>query len=238
MSEQDNFALVPKPPGEVEEARPGAKRILFGMMEEALELAQKKPVSLVPQKFRIGDYEWCKPDYDQIVLWAEQLTLSPDDVIELLRDGEEPSGVKWAKTVFEGGRIKKLNLDISHFFGELAFVDGLQITHLSFHSGEYAYVLENPQECPRMEDLPHSKLTHADLPLLTHFSCWESPFFDPFLCNLCLSVPFNPAIFAPNLEVLECHGYIDVRSLPYLKELICDAKILQRPDQHFKTVKT
>ena len=38
----NNFALVPRPPGEIEKAEPGAKRVLSGMVAETLELARKE----------------------------------------------------------------------------------------------------------------------------------------------------------------------------------------------------
>jgi DNA-binding NtrC family response regulator len=42
MSERSHFALVPKPPSLLERAEPGAKRILTGMVADALALAKKK----------------------------------------------------------------------------------------------------------------------------------------------------------------------------------------------------
>lgn len=41
MSEQDIFSLVPRPPGTLEKAAPGAKRILNGMVDDTLDLARK-----------------------------------------------------------------------------------------------------------------------------------------------------------------------------------------------------
>jgi TPR repeat protein len=41
MAENDNLALVPKPPSAVEKAAPGVKRILSGMVGDALDLARK-----------------------------------------------------------------------------------------------------------------------------------------------------------------------------------------------------
>jgi DNA-binding NtrC family response regulator len=43
MNENDNFALVQKPPGALEKAEPGAKRILSGMVAETLALVKKEP---------------------------------------------------------------------------------------------------------------------------------------------------------------------------------------------------
>jgi CheY-like chemotaxis protein len=46
MIEKDNFALVPKSPGALEKAEPGAKRILSGMVAETLALAKRKPLRI------------------------------------------------------------------------------------------------------------------------------------------------------------------------------------------------
>jgi hypothetical protein len=41
MNGSENFALVPKPPGALEKAEPGAKRILSGMVADTLALVKK-----------------------------------------------------------------------------------------------------------------------------------------------------------------------------------------------------
>ena len=39
MNEADKFALVPRPPGALEKAEPGAKRVLTSMVQDTLALA-------------------------------------------------------------------------------------------------------------------------------------------------------------------------------------------------------
>jgi CheY-like chemotaxis protein len=43
MPEKSNFALVPRPPSEIEKAEPGAKRILSVMVADTLALVKKEP---------------------------------------------------------------------------------------------------------------------------------------------------------------------------------------------------
>ena len=31
--------------------------------------------------FRVGDYEWCDPDYRQILVWARETGLKPEEVV-------------------------------------------------------------------------------------------------------------------------------------------------------------
>jgi predicted ATP-grasp superfamily ATP-dependent carboligase len=48
MNERGNSALVPRPPGSLEKAEPGAKRILSNMVADTLALAKKE----TPRKSR------------------------------------------------------------------------------------------------------------------------------------------------------------------------------------------
>jgi hypothetical protein len=71
MDEKKEKALVPRPPSAVEKAVPGVKRILSGMVADVLAQATIEQRSPTLARFRIGDYEWCEPDYRQILIWAE-----------------------------------------------------------------------------------------------------------------------------------------------------------------------
>jgi TPR repeat protein len=46
----NNFALVLRPPSEIEKAEPGAKRVLSGMVADTL--------ALIPDRFRSKTYDW------------------------------------------------------------------------------------------------------------------------------------------------------------------------------------
>jgi TPR repeat protein len=52
MNEKSNSALVPRPPSALEKAMPGARRILSGMVADALALAKKEQAP-VKRKFRV-----------------------------------------------------------------------------------------------------------------------------------------------------------------------------------------
>ena len=60
MSEKDNFALVPRPPGSLEKAESRAKRIVTGMVAETLALAKKgAPCSQHPLRIvSVDDEDW------------------------------------------------------------------------------------------------------------------------------------------------------------------------------------
>src|SRR5437773_2598175 len=86
MSEKNDFALMRRPPGALEKAAPGAKRILSGMVEDTLALANRNPSTVAAARFRIGEYEWCEPDYRQILIWARATSQKPEEVISCLLD--------------------------------------------------------------------------------------------------------------------------------------------------------
>jgi hypothetical protein len=140
MNEKNGKALVPRPPSGVEKAVPGVKRILSGMVSDTLALAEQRAPA--PTKFRIGDYEWCEPDYRQILIWAEATGLKPEAVVARLLD--QQSVLEWQKEhlgdfwtygepLFADGRLLKVHLDLRLLrHRRLEWINGLQITDLQF----------------------------------------------------------------------------------------------------------
>jgi CheY-like chemotaxis protein len=76
--EPDNFALVPKPPGALEKAKPGAKRILAGMVADTLALVKKEPLRETrPLRIVMVNDESCVLQSFEILLrgWFKDVTL-------------------------------------------------------------------------------------------------------------------------------------------------------------------
>lgn len=70
MSENHNFALMPRTPGALEKAEPGAKRILAAMVAETLALVPSEDAGAQYQKgcaYRDGD--GVRQDYTEAVRW-------------------------------------------------------------------------------------------------------------------------------------------------------------------------
>lgn len=186
MSEEA-FALVPRSPSGVEKVQPGAQRILSGMVADALALATKEQCIATEAKFRIGEYEWCEPDYRQILTWAKALAIEPREVIERLQRGKKPDYRSWAETIFSGGRIAKLNWDFTLLpLDSFEWVAGLEITHLCFSA---LNIWARASTCElkfsvKTLSLPLSRLSHlhcADLGL-THLD-FESPDLKELSCS-------------------------------------------------------
>jgi CheY-like chemotaxis protein len=78
MNEKDNFALVPRMPGALEKAEPGAKRILAGMVSDALALA-RRPLAPKSQPLRIvvvdDEHQYCEVIECAIRSWLRGVTV-------------------------------------------------------------------------------------------------------------------------------------------------------------------
>src|SRR5665213_2935110 len=97
MKDKNDFALARKPSSAVEKAAPRVKRILSGMVADTLALTKK---------FRLGEYEWCEPDYRQILAWASETHKSPEIIIQRLVE---------MKSSFADSRLVEVHWDDGSF---------------------------------------------------------------------------------------------------------------------------
>ena len=215
MHGKNNFELVPHPPSAVEQTQPGAKRVLSGMVADALALAKKEASALIAAKFRIGDYDWREPDYRQLLIWAKALAINPEELIDQLLNGNRYTGELWQETQFSEGRLQKINWDDSLLpIKNLEWIAGLRTTHLSFCTTflEHIPFIKNG-------DIQMLKPT---LPALTHLSC-------PRLNMVCLDLSETP-----NLIDLCCHDNrlkrLDLSETPQLQVLFCSSNQISNLD--------
>jgi hypothetical protein len=226
VTEENNVALVRRPPSALEKAEPGAKRILSGMVADALALADKKQTVALAAKFRIADYDWCEPDYRQILIWAKACSLRPEEVIERLLRGPGGTNDRWWETRFENGMLLKISWDFELLpLYDFQWVDGLETTHLFIYSQPYMAILPDgwarkrlPLKLPQLThlDCPHVGLRELDLsgcPQLRALGCsWN------WISQLDLAS-------VPNLTVLDCGANdieeLDVSPVPRLTALYC-----------------
>src|SRR6266581_8761111 len=107
MNEKDNFALVPTSSAAIEKAEPGVRRILTGMVADALEFAKQKP----PRIVLVDDEKWILMLYETIVprcfknvtlkafqhrdeAWQELLRADPDLLITDMRNDNVPGQIQ------------------------------------------------------------------------------------------------------------------------------------------------
>ncbi len=206
MNGPDDVALVPMPPRAPAKTQPGAKRILSGMVADTLALVNKETFKLAEVNFRLGDYEWRKPDYEQILIWAKALRRKPEAVLETLLDEEnllvEADGQRllfpfWDGPAFSEGRLLLVRWDcVALPLWKFEWVADLHITHLEYKA--------HYQRDPTSVDL-------GGLPLrrLQYLSCSDMNLKQLALSDLCalksLSCDRNllPALDLSGLAALE-----------------------------------
>ena len=244
MNENNDFTLVPIPSGTLGKVEAGAKRILSDMVADTLALATRNQSVVTAGRFRIGEYEWCEPDYRQILMWAEALQLEPATVIERLLT--EP-GTKWnhqVNTQFENGRIVTLHwhLDLLRL-KTFKWVEGLVIEAIAFFAptwyvqicGDLSLSLPLP-ELRRLhcENVILTKLDLSAVPQLTALRCYNNQLKTldlsavPLLTELeCSKNQFTKLSLSavPRLKQLGCWGNqlqkLDLSAVPQLKDVQC-----------------
>jgi hypothetical protein len=235
-SDEHSRSIIPLPDASPAITRPGPGRVLFEMVGDTLALARREPL------FKIGEHEWCDPDYQQILLWAEALALAPEEVIWRLLDEVNmfwawmPGQKRWhdlsgdkvveasirdlVKTVFRDGRLMRLYwaLDLLPL-SVVSWVEGLEIENFRIANGinsDRIPMLSLLLPKLRRLDCGKSGIEALDLshvPSLEELFCWEN-----HLSTIDLSK-------VPRLESLHCNGNklkeLDLSKLPLLKELDC-----------------
>ena len=81
MTDRDCKSIVAKPTTEVAPIRPGARAIVGRMVTNAMDILRRREGG----RHSIGDYEFRDPDYQQILIWAEATTLSPEVLVATIR---------------------------------------------------------------------------------------------------------------------------------------------------------
>lgn len=224
MPEPDKFPLALRSPSAVEKAETGARRVLSGMVADTLALATKEQFASAKSKLRTGEYEWCEPDYQQLMSWAEQLKMAPLEVLRRLKEGLRRKG---DETRIENGKFIKLNWDpgllpVSEF--QISFP--IELTDLSFAPidaiDDCKDTLKDLDGVPADGQLPEGyclsarvvQISTTALPKLRRLDCAASI----GLKNLAMAS-------ASALERLDCSwnllSTLDLGSFPNLRELAC-----------------
>lgn len=243
-------SIIPHPDAQMEKAAGGDNRIVTAMVDEALVLARQRSQP-IRAGFNIGAYEWCEPDYRQIVAWSKALALDPEIVIERLLDdrsirerpGRFPS---WAGTRFEDGKIIALHWDLDHLpLEHFVWINGVDLLFLSFsahsfdHGGTGKIVKTLQLPFPNLRSVSCGNLGLRELDLtrvgkLEGLDCCRTHIAHldlscvPLLKELdCSETHVSELDLAhtPMLTYLECNGTkiaaLDLSSIPNLGSLCC-----------------
>lgn len=223
----ESLPLVPLAGSQLARQGSGGGRILDDMVSSTLTTSQKEG-ALIP-RYRIGDIDFCEPDYRQMLLWAEEMVMTPEAVLLALWNEEAlfqflgPSYDSFNNTHIWDGRLKRVIWDFKKLplrFYE--WIQGLEIESLEYRG----YV-------------PMGIIAPV-LPSLTSLRCDGCDAFDLDLKNVPalekLSCSFNPLIFwdlhcVSGLEELACEGCgiseLDLSAVPYLTSLNCRVNSLE-----------
>jgi hypothetical protein len=81
-------------PRTLEKTKPGAKRILSTVVEDALPharaLAVRQASTRTATRFRIVDHAWCHLDFRQFLICERLLKMKPEDLLRIMRDELSP----------------------------------------------------------------------------------------------------------------------------------------------------
>jgi len=233
---ENNRSLVPLPDATLALARPEAGSVLSKMVRETLDVARGMPL------FKLGEYEWCEPDFRQILLWAEQLALEPEEVIRRLLDersakpipsdlramsreaGNDPDDTEgimfkiWPTTLFRDGRIVKLNWDCDLLpLSDFRLAGDLKIKCLRIVPGEYPKFVSTVQLSLRTLTtlcLENLGIRELDLSDVSYLE---------FLCCSKNELATLDLSGVPKLEYLDCRinqlSELDIRPLLNLERL-------------------
>jgi hypothetical protein len=87
MPDQNDRSLVRRPSGQVTKLSPGGQQIVSGMIDDTLELARGRQELSTEKRYKIGEQELCEPDYLQVLEWAKQVKMEPQECLHVLRFG-------------------------------------------------------------------------------------------------------------------------------------------------------
>ena len=134
-NEKNDFALVPKTPAAIEKAEPGTKRVLTGMVDDALDLARKKEIGEVASvnlqletwyatglKYEIGQFlveDPAEASDDQLwVMFFADGHDTPQDYTE---------AAKWYRKAAEGGHaMAQIKLAYYYTMGQGVAKDAIE----------------------------------------------------------------------------------------------------------------
>lgn len=229
MSDDENHPLILLPDASLEESTAGADRVLSAMIVESLALLRQKQTSIEPHWLKIGDHEFCEPDYRQILRWAAALELEPGVFIGRLLSDESMHGegsfiheplLECAGTKIEGGGLIGIHWDLDQLpISRIASEEILRTKILSIGGKKKRGMLSL--------DLSH-------FPYLTGLQCNDSAISQFDLCSVhnlttldcswtgITELDLSPV---PNLIWLDCHGtpltVLNLSPVPNLTTLGC-----------------
>ena len=136
VDEENNKALIKRSENGLATIGKQTTNIMSRMTGAWLAVAKSSHAIAESKRFRIGEYEFRKPDYDQIRIWASDLNLTPEDVLARLRARAFRDPCMEFEFSVVDGAIRSLVLDIEELrLSAFDWVIGLEIERLAITRG-------------------------------------------------------------------------------------------------------
>ena len=194
MDRDETHAIISRPDLSPEPKEEEHTPVLSKIVSDTLALARRE------RRFKVGEYEWCEPDYRQILIWAGELALEPEEVIRRILDprslhwdekGMRTKSANWDATTFREGRIVKLNWDLDLLaIREFRWIDDLEI--------EYLRIVSEPAMSREFE------MMYKKIPLERRDAVLERDYWRGFTHLKTPSAILSINISLPKLQTLIC----------------------------------
>ena len=83
MGDKKDTSLVPRPAGELVRIPPGAGAIIESMVNDATDIMRTRDAI----RHKVGNCEFRESDYQQILIWAKAVGMTPEDFVGRLQEG-------------------------------------------------------------------------------------------------------------------------------------------------------
>jgi len=134
MAEEKNMALVPSYFGAIKKTEQGPSQILSTMVAHSLALAKTGGFSVAPIRHYISGVELHDPDYQQILLWSQELGMAPENVLQILTSSIYYGDDIEVHFKIQDCTIRSLVIDFDLLpLLSLKWVDGVGLETLSFN---------------------------------------------------------------------------------------------------------
>jgi Leucine-rich repeat (LRR) protein len=218
----ESLPLVPLAGSQLARHGSGGGRILDDMVSSTLTTSQKEGALI--SRCRIGDIDFCEPDYWQMLLWAKNMRMTPEAVLlslwnekGTLFESLGPSFGAFNRTQIKAGKLHRVFWDFNKLSLKFyEWIQGLEIQAMEFVGESPSHILELPLPTLLSLDVSFCSLEQLRLrsvPALEEVTCCGNSLRELDLSKV------------PRLKKLECSQNeliaLDLSSLKELEELDC-----------------
>ena len=250
MSDKNDTSLVPRPSCELARIPPGASAIIDGMVNDVAAIIRTDDAT----RHRIGNCEFRESDYQQILIWAEAVGMTPDKLVMRLQGYEGNNIYEGHNFVVSDGAIMEfrwcfrgIGLDLSQVprlkkldcgWQDLTELDLSRVPHLEVLNCQGTYLTELD-----LSRVPHLKRLSCGNNHLTKLDLSQVPHLEALWCgqNHLTELELSRVPYLKTFACFDnCLTALDLSRVPHLKTLNCAGNYLTKLDlsqvPHLKTL--